>query len=44
MKHKMSITLDEDLIHKILQAKASNRMFRSKSHVIEEAIRRFLED
>ncbi|HLD07367.1 MAG TPA: ribbon-helix-helix domain-containing protein [Candidatus Nanoarchaeia archaeon] len=43
MKHKMSITIDEDLVHKILQRRAENRLFQSKSQVIAEALRCYFE-
>lgn len=43
MKHKMSITVEQDLILGILDKMRENRLFRSKSHVVEEAIRQYLE-
>jgi len=42
MKHKLSITMDEELILKVL-GKLRDRRFRNKSHVIEYAVGRFLE-
>ena len=42
MKHKLSITMDEELILKVLDSLRSRR-FRNKSHVIEYAVSRFFE-
>ncbi len=44
MRHKLSVTVEEDLILKINDTMSKNRLFRSKSHVIEEALRCYLED
>jgi len=44
MRHKLSITIDENIILKINETMAKNRLFRSKSHVIEEALRTYLEE
>jgi metal-responsive CopG/Arc/MetJ family transcriptional regulator len=44
MRRKLTITVDQDLILKINQTMLKNRIFRSKSHVIEEALRNYLED
>lgn len=44
MKHKMSISVEQDLILSILDRMRENRMFRSKSHVVEEALREYLGD
>lgn len=43
MRHKLSVTIERDLILKINETMARNRLFRSKSHVIEEALRKYLE-
>ncbi len=42
MKHKLSVTLDEEVvddIHKVL----STGRFRNKSHVVEYAVKKLLE-
>lgn len=44
MRRKLTITVDENLILKINDAMFKNRLFRSKSHVIEEALINYLED
>jgi len=44
MRRKLTITVDNDLILKINKTMLNNRIFRSKSHVIEEALRNYLED
>lgn len=44
MKHKMSISVEQDIILSILDRMRENRMFRSKSHVVEEALREYLGD
>lgn len=44
MKHKMSVSVDEELLLSILEKMRENRMFRSKSHVVEEALREYLGD
>ena len=44
MRHKLSITIEEKLILKINDKMAQNRLFRSKSQVIEEALREYLEE
>ena len=43
MKHKLSVTVEENLIPKIRDKMRENRLFRSKSHVVEEALRSYLE-
>ena len=43
MRHKLSVTINQDLILKINEAMAKNRLFRSKSHVIEEALMNYFE-
>ncbi len=43
MKHKLSITMDEETVLKVLGKLRSGR-FRNKSHVVEYAVKRFLED
>ncbi len=44
MRRKLTITVDNNLILKMNQAMLKNRIFRSKSHVIEEALRSYFED
>jgi hypothetical protein len=41
MKHVVSISLEEDTILKIRE-RLRNSIFRSKSHLVEEAIKEFL--
>ena len=43
MKHKLSVTLDEEIVDEILKALSSGK-FRNKSHVIEYAVKRLLEE
>jgi len=43
MKHKLSITLEEDIILRIAE-KLRDRRFRNKSHMIEYAVGKFLEE
>lgn len=40
MKHKLSVTLDEELVIEILKALSTGR-FRNKSHVVEYAVKKF---
>jgi len=42
MKHKLSITLDEEVILKIFPAVARGK-FRNRSHFIEFAVKKLLE-
>ena len=42
MKHIVSVSLDEETIAKIREI-LRNSSFRNKSHVVEEAIRKFWE-
>lgn len=45
MKHKLSITMDEETILALFdKIRQSNGSLRSKSHAIEMAVRRFVED
>jgi metal-responsive CopG/Arc/MetJ family transcriptional regulator len=44
MRHKLSVTIEKDLILKINEFMSKNRLFRSKSHVIEEALRDYFEN
>lgn len=44
MRQKVSVTIHEDLISKINETMDKNRLFRSRSHVIEEALRSYLDD
>jgi len=43
MKHKLSITVDEDVILK-MRDKIREGMFRNKSHLIEYSVKKLLED
>ncbi|MBI2559146.1 hypothetical protein HYW20_07540 [Candidatus Woesearchaeota archaeon] len=43
MKHKLSVTLDENLVHEIMRALSSGK-FRNKSHVVEYAVKKLLEE
>ena len=42
MKAKLSITMDEETIMKMMD-KMRDGLFRNKSHLIEYAVKRFLE-
>lgn len=44
MRHKLSVTIEQDLILRINDTMAKNRLFRSKSHVIEEALITYFEE
>jgi len=43
MKHKLSITIDEQAVLDILKAIESGR-FRNKSHFVEFAVKKLLEE
>lgn len=43
MKSKLSVTLDEALVQKIAEALSTGR-FRNKSHVVEFAVNKLLEE
>jgi len=43
MKHKLSITLDGELVAEIVKALSSGK-FRNKSHVVEYAVKKLLEE
>ena len=43
MKHKLSVTLDEELVRGIISSLSSGK-FRNKSHVVEYAVKKFLEE
>jgi len=43
MKHKLSITMDEETILDI-RNRLRDKLFRNKSHLIEYAVQRFLKD
>jgi len=43
MKHKLSITLDEELVAEIMRALSTGK-FRNKSHVVEYAVKKLLEE
>jgi len=43
MKSKLSITLDEKLVAEILKALSTGK-FRNKSHVVEYAVKKLLEE
>jgi len=42
MKYKLSVTLDEELVAEIIKALSTGK-FRNKSHVIEYAVKKLLE-
>ena len=42
MKHKLSVTLDEELVQEIVKT-LSTRKFRNKSHLVEYAVKKLLE-
>jgi len=42
MKQKLSITIDEQVVHDISNAVSSGR-FRNKSHALEYAVKKLLE-
>ena len=44
MKHRISISIDEELIPQMWELMRRQRIFRNKSHLVEEAIRRLLEE
>jgi|TARA_B100002003_G_C13863662_1_gene422650 Arc/MetJ-type ribon-helix-helix transcriptional regulator len=43
MKHKLSITVDEETVFKIMEA-VRNRQFRNKSHAFEYSVNKVLEE
>jgi len=43
MKHKLSITIDEEAVLNILKAIESGK-FRNKSHFVEYAVKKMLEE
>ena len=43
MKHKLSITLDEELVLEIIKALSTGK-FRNKSHVVEYAVKKLLDE
>ena len=43
MKHKLSISVDEETALKISE-KLRNGNFRNKSHIVEFAVKKFLEE
>lgn len=42
MKHKLSVTLDGEIVAEIVKALSTGK-FRNKSHVVEYAVKRLLE-
>ncbi|MCB9359283.1 hypothetical protein H6503_05090 [Candidatus Woesearchaeota archaeon] len=44
MRHKISISIDEELILRINQARTQNKKLKSRSQVIEKALHSFLSD
>jgi len=47
MKHRISISVDENTllaIQDILRAKSRSGIFRNKSHFVEYAVKKFLEE
>ena len=43
MKHKLSVSLDNELAEKLVSA-LSNGKYRNKSHLVEFAVEKLLED
>ena len=43
MKSKLSVTLDEELVNKIVRTLSTGK-FRNKSHVVEFAVKKLLEE
>ena len=43
LKHKLSVTLDEELVKKIFSALSTGK-YRNKSHVVEYAVQKLLEN
>ena len=41
MKHKLSVTLDEELVNDIIRNLSTGK-FRNKSHLVEYAVKEFL--
>ncbi len=45
MKHVFTVSIDEKIVAKIKDAARNNKSrFRNKSHLVEEAIERFLDE
>ena len=42
MKHKLSVTLDEELVQEIVKTLSTGK-FRNKSHLVEYAVKKLLE-
>ena len=43
MKHKLSVTLNEELVNDVITAISTGK-FRNKSHLIEYAVKQFLKE
>lgn len=43
MKRKLSVTVEEKVLHQ-LNEKLSNSLFRNKSHLVEIALQKYLEE
>jgi Arc/MetJ-type ribon-helix-helix transcriptional regulator len=43
MKHKLSVSLDNELAEKLVET-LSNGKYRNKSHLVEFAVKKMLED
>ena len=43
MKQVFTISIDEELVQKIREA-TRNSMLRNKSHLVEEAVKKYIED
>jgi len=43
MKHKLSVTLDETLVNEVIRVLSTGK-FRNKSHFVEYAVKRLLEE
>ena len=44
MKHRISISLDEETLLKLKEKLRNSSDFRNQSHLVEEAIRRIVEE
>ena len=43
MKHKLSVSMDDELVFKLAKA-LSDGKYRNKSHLVEFAVKKLLED
>jgi Arc/MetJ-type ribon-helix-helix transcriptional regulator len=42
MKHKLSVSLDEELVQEVMRLRSTGK-FRNKSHVVEYAVKKLIE-